>query len=373
MDEPAVHRNCPYQTIGEDGRLTPDSIIGYPEHPLALRNLTDSSHVASDCTLTGPLTLELNKSRTTNVLERDGSRLHVLYDPSRLNPEARDKVTSSDAPKFIAVEPGALDAGMDKVMGQVPALTQGREKFLIQDIIERDRAQILGIDANQVGAPSGSSKTATEVSTVQRNADARFNREQNRATRWFLKGVQKVSALVLRYGDRIAVEILGPQRGAAWVQARDQGQFAKFTFKTVIDTGNYQDIEARKRQDLQLYNLTAKDPSLNRSEVQKRLATDFGMDPATWLVTKPPEQKPEPITMSMSFKTEDLDPALPSYVNTYAVLKAAGVPGLQPPTYVPPPAAPPLEAGHGGMAELTPRLNQHQLNESGEQPGPAVM
>ena len=31
MDQPAVHRPCPYQTIGQDGRLTADSIIGFPE------------------------------------------------------------------------------------------------------------------------------------------------------------------------------------------------------------------------------------------------------------------------------------------------------------------------------------------------------
>lgn len=372
-DAPLVHQNCPYQEIGPDGRLTPASMIGYPDHPLALRDLTDAAYVAADCTLTGALTRELNKFREDIIIRRDGSKLHMLIDSSRVNPDVRDKIEKGGRlPTVIPVEAGALDAGTDKIMAQVPAITLGRESYLGQDIIERDRAQILGMDANQVGAQSGSSKTATEVTTVQRNADARFEQEHTRAQEWFLRGVLKVSALVLRYGDRIAADILGPQRGQAWVQARDAGQFGRFSAEIVMDSGSYVDIEARKRQDLQLYEMTAKDPSLNRGVVQARLATDFGLDPGQWIVTKPPEQKPEPITMSMSFKTEDLDPMLPSYVNTYAVLSSAGVKGLVPPQAPAPVPVQPQMAEHGGMAEKVEHINKHQSDLSGQRSGPAV-
>lgn len=373
-DVPLVHRNTPYQDISpKDGRLTPDSIIGYPDHPLALRDLTDSAYVAADCTITAPLTRELNKFRKTVVQRRDGSKLRFVYDAAKLNPEVRQKIEQGDDPMMIPVEPGALDAGANAIMQQVPSLELGRESYLGQDIIERDRAQILGINANQVGAVAGSGKTATEVSDVQRNADARFDREMRRAVRWYLKGVQKVSALVLRYGDRLAVDILGPERATLWAQAKQAGAISKFKFKTVADSGGYIDIEARKRSDLQLYNMTAKDPSLNRQVVQARLATDFGLAPSEWIVTQPPEQKPEAPTLSIAVKPEDLDPALPSYVGTYAILTAGGVKNLPPPTYVAAPPPQPNAPEHGGMAELQPRLNQHQLDQTGERSGPKVM
>jgi hypothetical protein len=347
-------------------------MIGYPLHPLALRDLTDSAYCAADCTLTGPLTRELNTFRTDIILRRDGSKLHMLMDTSRVNPEVRDKIEAGGRlPKMIPVEAGALDAGADKIMVQVPAITLGRETYTGQDIIERDRAQILGMDANQVGA-SGSSKTATEVSTVQRNADARFEQEHTRAQEWFLRGVQKVSALVLRYGDRIAVEILGPARGAAWKQARDGGQFGRFSCEIVMDSGSYIDIEARKRQTLQLYEMTAKDPSLNRGVVQARMATDFGLDPGQWIVSKQPEQKPQPPNVSISVSPIDLDPTLPTYPATFALLTAAGAKGLPPPVQPPPqpmaPGAPPAQ--HPGMAEKIDHLNKHQSDLTGERSGP---
>lgn len=399
MDQPVVHKGLASQTIGPDGRLTPDSMIGYPLHPLALRNLTDSPFVAADCTLTGPLTRELNKFRSQIIQRRDGSKLHMLIDVSRVNDEVRQKIGQGNEPTMIPVEPGTLDAGADKIMAQVPAITLGRESYEGGNVIERDRAQILGIDANQVGAPGQSgTKTATEISNVQRNADARFEQERQTALEWWLRGAQKVASLLLRYGDRIAIDVLGPQRGQQWVQAKNQQAFGTYSYEIVIDSGNYVDIEQRKRQTMQLYNMTAQDPATHHEELLVQLATEFGLDPSRWIVTEKPEQKPEPPSLSINVKPEDLDPALPSYIGTFAILTAGGIKGLpppltmaqpqqprppgapppgqplppgQPPPRMLPPQAPPPE--HGGMAEKVPMLNQHQMDETGERAGPPVL
>ena len=99
----------------------------------------------------------------------------------------------------------------------------------------------------------------------------------------------------------------------------------------MIDSGNYVDIEAKKRQTMQLYNMTAKDPSTHHEELLVQLATEFGLDPSRWIVTKKPDAKPEPPSLSINVKPEDLDPVLPSYVGTYAILTAGGIKGLPPP------------------------------------------
>jgi len=384
MDQPVVHKALACQTIGPDGRLTPDSMIGYPLHPLALRDLTDSPYVASDCTITGALTQELNKFRTQMIQRREGSKLHFFIDTSRVNDEVRQKIGQGNEPTMIPVEAGALDAGVDKLMAQVPAITLGRESYEGQDRIERDRARVLGIDANQVGVGSGGgAKTATEVSQVQRNADARFEQERQRVIEWWLSGVQKVSSLLLRYGDRIAMDILGPQRGQQWVQAKSQGLFGTFSYEIVIDSGNYVDIESKKRQTMQLYNMTAKDPATHHEELLTQMATEFGLDPARWIVTEKPEQKPEPPSLSINVKPEDLDPALPSYIGTHAILTAGGIKGLPPPLTMtnpppggvvgaPPPQAPgaPPPQAHAGLAPKAELLNQHQVDETGARTGP---
>ena len=48
------HRYCPYQSLDNEGRLTANSMIGYPIHVLTLRDVPDDNHVPSDSSMTRP-------------------------------------------------------------------------------------------------------------------------------------------------------------------------------------------------------------------------------------------------------------------------------------------------------------------------------
>src|SRR5262252_10083045 len=50
-DQPARHTEGQYQTLDARGRLTADSMIGYPIHVLTIRDLTDSAYIRSDCSM----------------------------------------------------------------------------------------------------------------------------------------------------------------------------------------------------------------------------------------------------------------------------------------------------------------------------------
>ena len=304
-------------------------------------------------------------------------------DVAKLNPEAKQKFEQHQLPHLIGVEPGMLEGGVANIMDQVPGITLGRESYDGQNIIERDREGILGIGSNQVGNVTQTKRTATEVSTMQRNTDARFEQERQKVLEWWLRGVQKLSALVLRYGDRLALEILGAQRGPQWVQFRDQGVFGPFNFEVVIDSGQYVDIEARKRQSLQLYNLMRKDPAINPAPLIRRLAEEHGLDMTEFLTPPPPQEpKPEPPKVSLAVSAQDLIPSAPWYPATYAMLTAAGVANLPAPVLSPlglPGGAPPVPGQpppsgqpHGGPAPTADRIDQHQLAETGQQSGPPV-
>lgn len=374
-DEPFEYKTCPYTTIGPDGRLTPDSMPGFQVHPLALRDLTDSAYVQADLTVVSPLTRELNKFRTQMLQRRDGSRNHVLYDTGIVDEDMRAKIERNQAPMMIGVEAGKLAQGKDSIMAQVPTLNLGRESYIGQDIIERDRMGVFGIRPNGVGVEDGKDQTATEASLAQRNMDARFEQEHQRVLAWFLLGCQKVSALLLKYGDRMALEVLGPKKGPMWIQAKQAGMFTRFRFALVMNSGAYIDTNERMRQVVQIYNMTAKDPQTNRSEVLREMATLAGLNPAKWIVTQPPEKQPDPAAISFSCKPEDLNPFLPSYAATYQILTAAGVKNLPPPQVDPntmPPITPEL-AGVDGLAEKAPRLNQEQMDLTGAMSGPGPM
>ena len=388
--QPIKHEPSPHQTIGDDARMTPDSVIDFSLQRLTLRDRTDQAYVPSDCTVTAPLTKELNKYRSIIVKQRDGNRLVMLYDPEKINPEAKAKIERGDVGTWVPVEPGMLDSG--QAMLQVTQLAQGRENWTGQDYIERDRERILGIGANQVGLANKSSKTATEVNTTQRNTEARFEQERQRVLEWYLDVVRVFDLHVIRYADApTASKILGQAAGQLWAQHKAV-LAGMYRYEIVIDSGKYLDAEAEKRQQMQLLNMIGQSPNVNTVPIIKKLASLFGYDPAQVVIDQPPMKKPEP-KVSISVNTADMNPGMPQFplvmeilaqagyqfspqaieaakgqAQIQATVQAAVVNSAETPTPQPGLAPPQIEKTLPKM----PTLNQHQSDESGGQSGPKI-
>ena len=387
-DEPLVHRDSPYQDFTETGELTEDSLRGFVDRPLILRDLSDSAWIPSDCSMTAQLTKELDKFRTDSVKQRANSRRVILFDASKIDPTVKDKIENGQIGTFIPVMEGSLMQGKDAIMQEIAQPSLGRETFMAQDIIERDREQILGIGSNQSGVATKGRKTATEQSIVQRNSEARFEQERQRVLEWYLDVVAAFDTLVIRYADaRIAVKILGEGRGQMWAQHK-QALAGGYGYNLRVDSGKYLDVEADRRQMLQFYNQVRQDPFINPRMILKDLAEKFGYDPSEFIV-EPPQPKPE-LKASLSVKAEDLNPALPQFALMVSLLRqggwqisetdvqlaqqqASGVSGgMMPVSGVgPDPNAPPTGA-HPGAATKAPTLNQHQADETGQRSGPPV-
>lgn len=311
-DVPLKHGPSPNQTIAKDGRLTPDSLTGFSIMPLWIRDLPDSAWVPSDCTITAPLTRELNKFRSQAVEQRDTAKQIILIDAEKVTAEAKAKIENGKINTFVPVRPGALDGGKDSIAVQIATASLGRESYLGQDYIQADRDKILGISANQQGSQNSTKRSATEVTTAQRNSDARFNHEQQRVMEWYLGLVRAIDALVLRHCDaRMAAQFVGPQKGQFWAQFK--GALAGgYRYEMHMDSGKYLDIEASRRQWIQMYQMTRQDPLLNPRPVLEKLLQTFGIDPQSAIV-QPPKAQPAPPPAAFSFKGEDLNPQNPAF------------------------------------------------------------
>lgn len=418
-----VVKNDPHpdQTIDPNtARLTLDSITAFTVQTLTIRDYSDSAWVASDCTVTGALTKEINKYRTVTVKQRDGQRHIVLYDPSKLTIDARAKIDKGDIGTWVPVEPDVLMTNADAVMKQVTTIQQGRESYIGQDYIERDRDKILGLADNQVGANTATKRTATESSIVQRNSEARFEQERQRVLECYLHLVRTFDTLVLRYCDaRNAALILGPQKGQLWAQHK-QALLGGYHYELKIDSAQYIDAEARRRQLLQAYSQLRPDPNFNSVPVLRDIAAAWGWDPAEVVVAELPEKKPDPPKVTIAISADQFNPALPQFPIVVEIarqggfnitpetvqlaqaqVQALGMAGRSPSgeqetTESPDPADPlsmitqpsgPSQipaagvAGspgatkqntHPGAMSQAPSLSKHLMNESGGLPGPQV-
>lgn len=385
LEREARHRDSPHQTIGPNGRMTADSLIGNPIHPLTIRSVPDASEVPSDSQMTRPLVRELCKFRTQMTQERDQNRPRILYDSEKITPDTINKIASGEIGELIPVEGGALAQGIGSIMAQVVQGQSPRQTYLANDIITQDIGKVLAIDATGAGVSADAQESATKTATVDRNRSVRLDAERRQVLRWYLKLVDKVSALVCRYmTPQLAATYIGPEAAQAWGSWNKQATDGRLGFDAKPDSQIRLDAAMERKFALDLYQFTAKDPNVVRIELLKHLFAKAGLDPAKMIVPQLPEKPPEP-NIGFTFKGEDLiGPQAPV---VFEILAQGGITVSQPARdesagqlfkqmalgvrdasgkAVPPTPHP---QGHGGPADQVRPLSQQSADQTGNRSG----
>ena len=316
----------PFQELLPNGRLTADSMIGYPLHILSLDWIPDSSFVPSESSIIRPLVREQNKFRTQQVQERDANIPRVLLDSEVFTEEVIAKIQDGSVGSMVLVEPGALRGagGAQGVMAQVIQGTQTRGSYAANEQIERDIQRALGLDDLGVGIKSGSDPTATEISSVDRQRNVRLDGDRRKVLSWYLKGVAKFSALVCRFmRPEDAARYIGEEAAQVWGSWDKKLWDGRFVFDAKPDSQLKLDAAAERKFHMDLYQFTAKDPNVNRLPILKKLYTLGGIDPADVIVEQLPEKGPEPPSISLAVGGEDL--VAPQAQQVREILAKAGV------------------------------------------------
>lgn len=305
IDDPVIEEDSPDQTLDDRGQLTPDSLIGFPIHPLNMRTRTDSAWPPADATITRPLVNELNVNRTQAVQFRDAATLKWQYNTDVLPNEAVGKIVRSPIGGMIGV-PGEAFAG-EGAIKELPQGSMPRENVIVAEQIDSDIARSWALDAGQQGVQSGSAQTATAEQIQQSNANARLDFERGIVLQWYCKGVTKFATLVQRYLPvERAAKIVGPQRAQVWDVWR-RTVASNLAFTAMPDSALRVDQAVDRKQAQDLYSFLANDPYVQkgRGKLLEKLLRKFHVDPAG-IVAPPDPSKPEPPKLAFSFKGEDL-------------------------------------------------------------------
>ena len=396
VDDPAEHKDSPYQTLTPQGTLSPDSLLGYPIHPCTIRVLTDASDVPSDCTISRPLVNELNRFREQMLEQRDANVMRWMYSVDRLPPEALAKIVRSPIGGMIGVPEEAYVG--DGAIKELPHGSYPRENFQFNDYLDNDLARTHAIDAEQSGAGNRGEKSATESQIQQNNVNARLGRERGRVLQWYFKGVTKYSSILQRLMPvEDAAKIVGPQAAQTWDQWRKVIP-ASLAFTALPDSSQRTDLAVDRKRAMDEYTFFANDPFINRLELLKTLMPKLRY-PYKVINEQPPEQQPEPGKHSLALKGEDLNPLSPQFPIIMEILKQDGlqisdqavqqaqqaallaVQAAHLPAQATGLGAPPTNDAHGGKVPQMESLSKHanQLTggmqgmptpENGGQPAP---
>lgn len=304
----------------ETGKLRLIGLKGNPIHIKAARYVSDSAYPPSDVQMGRPQVEELSKFRSQLVRQRDRNIPIRGYDKSRVDKETIQKIEKAEEQSLIGFDGNPNEQVAVLGTGQLP-----RENFEANKVIEQDLRGIWAMGANQRGQDDETSKTATEASIIDSNADTRLAYEQDQWLDWFVRGAEKLGGLIQLFADDPDyVEIVG-EDGLPQLQPWDKTTIAgEFVFAAVPDTSIRQDATTKRKRALDQFQLLANEPQINRSELVRWLVRELNLPPKLYN-PEPPEKGPEPMRLQLTIRSESLNPALPEFNVLKAVLEQSGI------------------------------------------------
>lgn len=358
--KPAVWRPSPDQEFDPNtGRITDDSLIGFPYKVLTIRDLADACFPPSDAAHTNSDIKQMSTWRRQSIRLRDAAIAKYLYDSSAFGEEEVEQLKNGDIGEFIPVSDGRLKDGVDKIFAQTSKVTSTPDDARGFAGIKQDMNETLGIGSNQAGTETDTVRTATEADKVASASQARNDKELGRVVDLYLDVARAIDQLLMRYMTSIEYVQVGGEEAAAKMQAWNGKLVSgKYLYEIAADSQLRPDNARDFMMDLQLYNLTAKDPIANRAYVLKRLFRRRGYDPAKATVPPPPPPPPPPNPLKLNLTITAADLHLPEVIAFLQVYGKNPEPSMtvkgEPPT-----------PEHGGPADQAEPISSHLMSNSG--------
>lgn len=371
----------------ETGKRHLIGMKGNPIHIRGARYVSDSAYPPSDVQMAKPQVDELSKGRSQMIRQRDRNVPLRGYDKGRVDKDIVLKIEKGEEQSLIGFDGNPNEQLVVLGTGALP-----RENFEFDRIIKQDLTAIWAMGANQRAQNDEGSKTATEASIIERNADTRLAYEQDQWLDWFVRGAEKLGGLIQLFADEADyVEIVG-EDGMPQLVQWDKTQIAgEFVYTAVPDTNIRQDATTKHKRALDRFNLLANEPHIERGELVRDLLRELGKSPKLY---KPevPEKGPEPMRLQLTIRSEDCNPAAPAFPVLKAIMEQSGLQipdaaistglalqskvdqgGMADPTLAgmaqPGQLGPAVNDMNPGQAQEVTPLNKHQIDQSGRLPG----
>jgi len=372
-DKAAVYTPSPYQKVDQVGKLTPDSMVGNPIHPICLRVASDTAYVPPDAAFTDPLVRIQNTMMAQDLALRDSNLPRFFHALSVSG--AIDKLKNLATGQGVAVPDETMMRGVERLIAPLPKLERAQSDELMRHNVDRMQDMTLGISPNQAGGTTATTRSATESAIIQQNVSVRLKAEQSILLSRVLEGVVKFDALIQQYWDAADyIEIVG-RDGARKLMAYSAAHLSvRCAFDAQPDSQLTIDNASKMKHFEEFVNFLAKSGWLNLGAVGQEWANLMGYGGKGFLQQPqpPPPPEPPPVGVNVALKAEDL-----VYPEVKILLKARGVDiTMLPPSPELVTRAAAEAAKHaapdGAMPEAD-KLSKHKGEETGQQGGAPPM
>ena len=314
-----IKNDRPFQQYAPDGR-TLIGLMGHFVHIYTPRYVSDSAFPPSDVSMSRHQVDELSKGRSQMIQQRDRARPMRQININLVDPSQKDKLLLGQWQEVL------LSTSQEPIAIEIAHAQYPRENFEFNRIINQDISTAWALGNNQRGLAEETRRTATELSIQQGNSDTRLERERNRLAKWYARGAQKLGGLMQLFEDtRTSVQIIGEDGSQKLIAWNLKELPFRFVCSAKPDTMVRQDAAGEFKRALDIYQMTANDPIVNRRELAIALFRKANYDPSKIVNPQPPEKGPEPPKLNISIKGEDLNPTAPQFPIVQQMLTEGGI------------------------------------------------
>ncbi len=290
VSRPSVH-----QTFDEQGKLTYDSLVGFPIKVGSLRDFIDSPFAIADSAFTNSQAKNLDVHIQNMLKLRDAAIGKYFYDTDAIDADDLKKIRSGEVGAFIGLKAGALAQGADKVFFTTAQVRSTGDDWRAADTLASMMNQTLGISETSAGGNPDTVRSATEIKDSSAGGAGRQEKEQARTIEFYLQIVRAVDTLVFRYatGDRYVTVVGedGSKKLEQWNKKLGAGCYA---YDIKPDSQLRNDVARDRQQKIAAYTVMAPDQMVNRPPILRDIARDFGWDPSLIVLATTPEQMMQP-------------------------------------------------------------------------------
>lgn len=269
----------------------------FPIRVLTLTYISDDAIPPSDSEIGRPQVLELIKSRSQMVMQRERSLPLRWHNVNFIDPVIEDAIMHGTWQGSIPV-----NGDGNRVIGEVARASYPRENMEFDRIAKMDLDEAWQTSANQVGSTNSGQRSASEVNIVQQNFQTRVGYERARVGSFFV-GISRVLAGYLSlYGD---FTVVGQDQlqimDAAWDRKKiSQG----YVYDIFPDSTVLLDSNQHIQRLMGIVNMLGKSGLLDLEPIVTKIITLSGEDPTTMLKQPTP---PPTAPIGISIKLADTD------------------------------------------------------------------
>lgn len=291
-----VSRPSVDQSFDQMGKLTYDSLIGFPIKVGSLRDFLDSPFAIADSAFTDPLVKSLDVHLQQGLQLRDAAIGKYLYDTDVLDAEDLKAIKTGPVGSFIGVKSGALAQGADKIFFTTAQVRSTTDDGRMAQELKSTINETLGISETSAGGNPDTVRSATEIRDSSAGGAGRQEKEQTRTVEFYLSIVRAVDTLIFRYatGDRY-VTVVGEDGSSKLQQWNKKLGSGCYSYEIKVDSQLRNDVARDRQQKIAAYTVMAPDQMVNRPPILRDIARDFGWDPSLIVLADPLAQAMQPV------------------------------------------------------------------------------